>query len=257
MTPRHGPNAQRYLDELTRAIEADLGTPLPPGTTVVPATGRSGSRHGTCYPFEGRSAIWCDPDIADRFAPVAGPTALSADAFVRAAVEHGAERRGIGLNRILDGALVDPQIDLGAASIRPLDRVDRRDVELIATLRAAVSDADADEAELDVEDLDPHIVAAIEVTSDGRGEPVERILALAGARLATTIPFDDIAVITHPGARRRGLGASCVHALVEQRRPSGTPAMYRCEADNTGSDRIAQRLGFDLVQSVGSVCFDA
>lgn len=251
---RLGPNAQRYLEQTRAAVEADLGASLLAGTSLVPADDRLGSRIATCYPFDGRTAVWCDPDVAEQLAPIVGPTPLSARDFVTSCTELGAEVRGIGLNRVLDGPPLDPHIELGACSIRSLDRNDAADVALIAAFRAAVSDADAEEAELDVDDLDPHIVAAIESTDDQHGE---RMLAFAGARLADSIQFDDIGVITHPAARWRGLGVACVHRLIESRRASDTPAMYRCEADNTGSGRIAERLGFDLVQTVGSVRFGA
>ncbi len=119
---------------------------------------------------------------------------------------------------------------------------------------AAVGDDDADEAEFDVAKLDPYIVAAIDQTDEAAAE---RILSLAMARRAHSIPFDDIGVITHPGARRRGLGVACVHRLIELRAASSTPVMYRREAGNTGSNRIALRLGFDLVQTVGSIRFSS
>jgi GNAT superfamily N-acetyltransferase len=246
------PNAQRYFETMLAAIEADLGHALPAGTTLVPAADRVGTGIAACYRFGDRSAVWCDPAALDRLAPFAGSHPVSAHDFVAQAMEVGAERRGIGMNRVLDGPVVDPQIDLGTLTIRSLDPEVASDVALIAALRSAVSDDDADEADLDLDHLDPHIVAVVEPAA---GERHERLLAWAGARAAHAIPFDDIGVITHPAARHRGLGLACVHRLVEGRQSSGTPSMYRCEAMNHGSGRIAERLGFDLVQVVGAVTF--
>ncbi len=250
--PRLGPNAQRYLDTLLATVEADLGHTLPLGTTLVPAADRAESGIATCYPFGDRSAVWCDPDVVGRLAPVVVATPLSARDFVTRAVNLGAAVRGIGVNRVLDGPLLDPQIDLGGVTIRSLDRSLLSDVALITDLRGAVSDDDAEEADFDLDNLDPHIVGAVDLLSEQGGE---RLLACASARLADSVPFDDIGVIAHPAARRRGLGVACVHRLVESRVNSGTPPMYRCEADNTGSNRIAQRLGFGLTQTIGSVRF--
>lgn len=246
-------NAQLYLDAILTAIESDFGGILPLGTSIVAADDRAGSGSATCYPFGDRSAVWCDPEVVHSLERLVGPTALSAGDFVTRAVDIGASVRGIGLNRVLDGPLIDPRVDTSTVTIRTLDRDIDADVELIIDLRAAVSDADADEADLDVDHLDPHIIAAAESAPSDRG----RLLAFASARLADTVPFDDIAIITHPAARRRGFGIACVHRLVQSRQASGTPAMYRCEAGNIGSDRIAQRLGFGLVQTVGSVRFGA
>ena len=248
-----GLNAQRYLNAMLAAIESDLGGRLPLGTSIVAADDRAGSGIATCYPFGNRTAVWCDPELTHSLARLVGSTALSAHEFTTRAVDMGAALRGIGLNRVLDGPLVNPRVDVGPLTIRTLDRHVDADVALTADLRAAVSDADAEEADFDVDHLDPHIVAAVESTPTGR----DRLLAFASARLADSVPFDDIGIITHPAARQRGLGLACVHRLIELRQASDTPAMYRCEADNTGSDRIAQRLGFALVQTVGSVRFGA
>ena len=250
MTAPIGPAGRRYLATVLAAVEADLGRDLPAGTTLVPTADRAGSGGATCYPFDGRSAVWCDPALVEVLAPLTGAVPLSAYEFVDRAVGLGCVRRGIGLNRVLDGAPVDPLVPLDGLVVRTLDPDDADDVALVATLRAEVGDDDADDAELDLDDLDPHLVAVLEPAADGRPA---RVLAFAGARPGDAVPFDDIAVLTHPDARRRGLGLAAVHALVEHRRPSGTPAMYRCEADNVGSARIGERLGFDLVQTIGAV----
>jgi L-amino acid N-acyltransferase YncA len=117
---------------------------------------------------------------------------------------------------------------------------------MLDDLIAASDDDDVDEADLDPEHLDPTFTLL--VTPDGT------IAAYASARPHDLDPcFDDIAVLTHPAWRGRRLGALAVHEFIRHRRAQGHRALYRCNVDNVGSNRVADSLGLTLVMTIGAV----
>lgn len=65
--------------------------------------------------------------------------------------------------------------------------------------------------------------------------------------------FDDVGIVTTPTYRGRGLGRAAVGHLVRQQHNRGRLALYNCDVDNVGSDRLAESLGFTLAQTVASV----
>ena len=75
-----------------------------------------------------------------------------------------------------------------------------------------------------------------------------------GVRRQTQHPaFDDIAVITHPEHRHKGLAAAVVSALSSQQQAAGRLLFYSCDVDNIGSNHVAGSVSFDLVATVTAV----
>lgn len=248
MTHRHGPDAtDRYVAGVLRSAAAKLGTDTLDATTVIADPERIGSDVAVIYPLEQHTLIWCSPDHAPGLASLAADTPIGDRAAVDALRRHGGEVAGAGNHRVLPA---EP-IVVGAAADMRITPLDPTDPHALALLRAFVDDCDADdldEAELDMDDLDDTIVVAL----DGTGA----IAALSSVRPWSIDPaFDDIAVITHPRHRRRGLGAATVAALSAQQREAGRLLFYSCGVDNVGSNRVAESVGFEMVATVTAVSF--
>ena len=133
-------------------------------------------------------------------------------------------------------------------SFRPLDRDDADDRAALARLIDACDDDDLEEAELDLDDLDPHLLAMV----DADGE----IVAESGARPSEVDDrLDDIAVLTHPDHRGRRWGALTVHEFITRRQVDGARFLYRCDVENHGSNRVAESVGFEMIHQIAAVRF--
>jgi GNAT superfamily N-acetyltransferase len=235
-----------YLAALIDAGEVAHGRPLGPGTTLVVDPRRTGTGTATCYPTPHASMVMCDPGVVERLVPVESDMALSAREFVEAAQRLGATVVGYGHIRVLDGHLRRPDADLGDLVVRHFGADDGAPVSMLAALIAACEDDEVDEVELELDRLDPAL--SLVVAPDGT------IAAYASARPhEVASSCDDIGVLTHPAWRGRRLGALAVHELIGQFRTAGRSWMYRCDADNVGSNRVAESLGFTLVTTIGAV----
>ena len=243
---------QAYLDAIVTAAEEAAGRPLGGGTLACPDPDRVGRRSATSYPTPAGTVIWCDPALIDQIALLLadeGGTAITTGRWVELAVAAGAEHAGSGNNRVLIGEIDRPSNGDGRFAARRLDRHVESDVETLRSFVIGIDQDDLDEAELDLDELDPFIVGLF----DG-----DEMVAYASSIPADEMPeFDDIAVLTHPQHRRRGLGALAVAEFVAHRtRADPTRRMlYRCDVDNTGSNGVAEALGFDFVHTIGAVRF--
>ncbi len=215
---------------------------------MVGSPGREGSNSTVAYPMGESTVIWCSTALAPRLADLDGTPALSNTQFIRAATALGGIPGSLGRFRVLDGP---PKTPAGQTpELRSLDRDDRNHQRLIADLVAECSQDDLDECELAMDDLDPVIVAAL--------DPVGAIAALAFVRAwGIDADFDDMGVITRPDCRGRGYAQSAVAHCARQRQEAGRIPLYNCDAENLGSNRLAESLGFQLVQTVASVRFEA
>lgn len=199
------------------------------------------------YPMGERTVIWCSPALAPRLATLVRNAAISNDDFAQEAAELGGTFSGQGRFRLLLSPPHD--IDSGTADLQVLSRDNPADCALIQDFIDACPEADLDEAELEMGDLDPVIL----VTLDQQGA----ISAYASTRPWDVNPnFDDVGILTRPDTRSQGLGTAAVAALARQQLAAGRVPLYNCNVDNLGSNRLAEVVGFELVQTVSAVRFD-
>ena len=238
--------SERYVASLLAAAETAHGRALGSGTTLVVDPGRDGTGSATCYPTPHASVVWCDPTVLARLAPIESSRALSAEEFVAAADALGAALVGFGRIRVLDGDVRRPDADVGGLVVRHVGVDDAPPILMLDDLIGACDDDDVEEADLDLDHLDPTFTLLV--------TPDDMIAAFASARPHEVEPsFDDIAVLTHPAWRGRRLGALAVHEFIRHRRPEGRRWLYRCNLDNIGSNRVAESLGFTVVTTIGAV----
>lgn len=246
MEARQRDSSAHFASAIRRAASKDLGSDLPFGTTVVASASRAGSKNAVAYPLGDRTVIWCSHDLAPQLAPLGTPTPIENDEFVSRATDLGWSIGGRGSFRILSGEPRLPAVDASQSAL--LDRADAAHRALIADFVESCPENDLNETEVTLDSLDPTIVAILD--SDGA------IAAYACARPWDIDPeFDDIGILTRPDCRGRGLGGAAVAALARQQRAGGRVQLYNCNADNIGSNRLAESVGFDLVQTVASVRF--
>ncbi len=243
----HGPQQaprHRYTAGVTATAETRLGTDLGIGTTVIADPERAGTNVAVIYPLEQHTLVWCGPEHAPALEYLADEVPLGAADVVEQLLRRGGGVLGSGNHRVLDGRPAD-RSDAGSrlVSLDPSDAVARR------RLQRFVDDCDPDdldEAELAMDDLDDTILVAL---ADD-----ETIAAFSSVRPWSIDPaFDDIAVITHPAHRQRGLGAAVVSALSSQQQAVGRLLFYGCDVNNVGSNHVAESVGFSLVATVTAV----
>lgn len=244
----------QYFAALATTAKAAANRSLDGGTMIAPVDDRVATRSATSYPTPFGTIVWCDPAFADRLAVVLGERVehpISSDEFVELATADGAELLGFGRNRVLDGQLRVPTAGGHGAelSVRRLDRDVVADVALLTALAAEVTEDDLDEADIELDNLDPFCVGLL----DGR-----QLAGYASGRPSEIHErFDDIGVLVHPAHRRSGLGARAVAEFVQQRQVANPDRLmlYRCTTENAGSNRIAESLGFTLAHTIGAVRF--
>ena len=107
---------------------------------------------------------------------------------------------------------------------------------LVTALHSGCTSSDVDEAEFEIEDLDPTLVGLIDHGA---------LTALAGARPWDARPgLHDIGVIVHPDHRKEGAGTRVVEGVVQLLLNKGVTPLYRCSDANLGSASIARNTGF-------------
>jgi GNAT superfamily N-acetyltransferase len=238
--------ADRLIAAVTTAAGDALGCEPPTGTAIVASEAREGSKLAVAYPLAERTIVWCAPGLASRLAPLEGPTVLDNDEFTARASELGGVYEGAGHHRVLARPAPEPAVETSRLVV--LDRGDAEHRALIAAFIDRCSDDDLDEAELSIELLDEAIVGVL----DDAGA----LVSYASSRpWVFDACFDDVAVITRPDQRGRGLGAAAVAELSRRRQAVGHSMFYSCDIENIGSSRLAESVGFQLVYTVTAVSF--
>lgn len=234
---------QRFARGLVGLVGADPAVLSAPGTTAVADESRAGSRHVACYQIGGHTLMPCDPEVIDTVRLLDDGEVSLTDADFRSWVPTvggtilgRAVMKSVGVNAL---QLVEP---LGTVHVFDWSRP--ADVALMQAFVDGCEQVDLDAAEVDMENLDERAVALL----DDNGA----IQAFASSvEYEVSVPFGDIGILTAPGLRRGGWGRSAVSALVRDVfDPAGIDPLYRCDPDNTGSDRLSAALGFELAASM-------
>jgi GNAT superfamily N-acetyltransferase len=230
----------RGYDAFISSVAASMGlgdAVHTPGTTVVPADDRADSSMVVAYSISEHTVLWCDPAIADDLAELADPGASKSHEEIKAWAERvGWEEVSIARMQLVreSGVAQSPIHD--SIVMRALDRQHVDDVALIDAFKATLSDDDRDEADLDGDRLDEHMLAAV----DERG-----IAAFASQQpFFYADGFGDIAIATRPDVRGLGLGRIAVASLCDEIEARGLFPLYRCDEANPGSVKLSASLGF-------------
>jgi GNAT superfamily N-acetyltransferase len=208
------------------------------GCTVTATEERRGTRLVSHYRIGAHSIVWCDPDVVDAARPLVNPDRpMESDELAAWADVRGGHRVGAGFEHVLP---LGARLPAPAGAVAVLDATHA--IDLVGELLASCSEDDRDEAEFDLEHLDPILVGWL---AD------DRLLGLAGARPWDVRPgFLDIGVIVGPAGRGRGVGTAVAAEVTEQIRLHGHLPLYRCNAVNEASTRLCRRLGFEVAADI-------
>ena len=201
----------------------------------------------SAYLLGSHTLVRCDPAVVDRCRARLGDHPVDLDGFEQALRPIADTMHGRGLIHVMED-VTSLRPEPRDTSVVPLDPGDAASRALIEGLVGLDPDG-ADEAEIDMDDLDTHIVG---VVHEG-----------ALAAYASERPWDldpaaaDIGVLTAPDQRGRGLGHAVVVQLTRQIMHQGRIAMYRCDQANTGSKALCDRVGFTDVCALSAVTLAA
>ena len=244
MTTYPTPDFATALATYHRATEAyigaDPGRLALPGTTVHPLAERDGSGVASAYRIAGSTTIRCANRHAGWLGELAGATTIDLDVFDRWCGDRGGELLGGGLTHLLsDDRPPGPALPPGS-TLRSIDRDDPSDVADLGDFLRSIDPDDVDAAEVDIDDIDPAAVLALDPSG-------------AAAAFASWRPWEDddrfcdIGIVTGPHHRREGWGRAAVSAVIEMAFERGYTPMYRHNDDNLPSHRLAVSLGFTEV----------
>ncbi len=229
---------QRLHEAIARSIGVDVERFDHPETLLVSEESRAGSSYVVAYRVRAATCLRVDPALADRVESLRDSTnALSYDELTSWAHESGWRIVDGGYTHVLGtDDLVERPIPAGA-TLSEFDREVDADVQMIADLLEASDPADADDAEIELDSLDPMIAGLI----DGAG----RMAAYASGRWWDDDQrFDDIGVLTRPDVRGQGWGSAAVAAFSRMSLDAGRLPLYRCNWSNSASRALALSVGF-------------
>ena len=227
---------------LLDAVAGAIGVAGPTGTSVHGHEERRGTGMVTLYPLGDHSALWCDPEVVDRVAAavrsyVELPLTIADWAVI--ADSHGATPIGVGFEHVLPPNWQPPVID-----VEQLDPRSTETVRLVTELLDRCSEDDRDEADFDPDHLDPILVGRVQD---------DELVAIAGGRPEPLRPgFHDIGVVVRPDRRHAGIGVEVVAGVAARILDAGEHPLYRCNLDNVGSRRLAERVGFVRVLEIAA-----
>lgn len=230
----------RYRSGLAAHFGVSAGLFGIPGSIVVPAPSRQGSGRVSHHHIGRQSLIWADPDLESRLADWnRRQSAVAFDELRAVASAAHAELLGHGLEHVLSTTY------RSAARAHEVSVLDGRSADVIRTVQSLFDECsaeDLDDAEFEIDALDPYLVGWIEGG---------RLLALAGGRPESFRPnCMDIGVLVHPEARLGGRGRAVVAAVADVVLEAGHIALYRCSSSNVGSQRLCRAVGFELAMEL-------
>jgi len=238
---------KRYRAGLARYGNIDPECLDRSGTSVAPVADRRGTKLASAYQMGQLTVVYCDPEIVTLLDELASSeTAFSPNDVAPWASTHGFEYIGAGWNHLADRSMVKHvRIPEGATPVT-LDRDSAADSSLIEELVSFTDPEEADEADLDLDNLDPFIVALLDRD--------RRIAAYASEKPSEhEETFADISILTRSDVRGRGWGKAAVSLLCNRIFERRRLPLYRCAQENTGSRHLALSLGFREVVSLAAM----
>jgi GNAT superfamily N-acetyltransferase len=195
------------------------------------------------YNIADHTVLWTGPDSVQRIEALENTsTSLTHGEFLEWATASGAKIHGTGHDHVLSEGSQPPAVH---PSLEYLDGALPETIERARQLFSLASAEELDEADFDLEALDPVLTGW---TEGGL------LVALGGGRLWEERPgFHDIGVLVSPSHRREGLGRRVVAGAVAGILRAGGAPLYRCAVDNHGSKGIAMSLGFRVACSIQAV----
>jgi GNAT superfamily N-acetyltransferase len=208
-----------------------------PGTSVVAADDRAGSSMVVCYSIAEHMTLWCDPAVVNDLSVLVDPSVSRSEEEITSwAEEAGWEVISVAHMQLLrSSGVVRADVPIDVVT-RSLDRESAEDVALIDAFKSTLSEDDRDEADLDGDRVDEHVLAVVD----------EQGIAVFASQQAFWYAerFADIAIATRPDARGRGLGRYAVAALCDEIESRDLFPLYRCDVANLGSMKLSASLGF-------------
>lgn len=236
-----------YLAALWSSMELDPQQLDSPQTLIRSEPDRVESDMAVAYHLGPLTVIRTDPALADDVQELVSPDeTLDAERFKAWATERGWLFIDGGDQHLIDSSGLRVAPIPAGAELQDLDRENADHRSLIADFVARNDPEDVEEAEVELDNLDPLIIGLV----DGTGA----VRAMASGRVwDDEESFDDIGVLVDDELRGQGWGAAVVSALCQASFAAGRLPLYRCNWSRTASKALAMSLGFTLVAQVSAV----
>ncbi len=234
----------RFHTALAHAMGLDLGRFDTAATIVLSEPDRVGSGYVAVCRIRQLTCVRADPALALGVEELTDPhSSLSFDDAREWAKRSGWVVVDGADHHLVTASDLAPRVPPQRASVVFLDRDDPVDHRRIAELIEACDADDLDEAEIDIEDLDPIIVALL----DDQGRLGSFV---SGRRWTQDERFDDIGVITRDDLRGKGWGSANVAAFSRRCFELDRLPLYRCNWSRTASKALVTGLGFKRSVSI-------
>ncbi len=237
----------KHLAALINEAGIDAEVAATAQTIVRAEHDRIDSAMAVAYLIGQATVIRCDPALAGDLAGIASDSvSTSSESFEAWAIKRGWEFIDGNDQHVVAPEVLQPRpLPIGATRCE-LDRDNAEHRALLGALFERNDPEDVDEAEFELDDLDPHIVGLL----DGDGE----LRAVASGRVWDADPdFDDIGVLTDEPVRGQGWGAAVVSDFCEASFARGRLPLYRCNWSRTASKALALSLGFEANMRLSAV----
>lgn len=241
---------EKLRDEIAQSMGVDPSVFASPNVTVAPDERRAESHVSTAYAFGDHLVVFCDPAAEAILREGVRDMEPTLDAWCNRAGELGGEFLGIGRNQVLAVRDLAEPVLVDGFEFRVLDRDDAAHMAMIQRLIDVSDPDDVDEAEIEMDNMDPFI----DVVVDEQRE----IASFAAARpFETASTFYDIGILTRADCRAQGLGTAAVMTLCRHLLAENAEPLYRCDEDNQGSVALSAGMGFEVAHRLAAFRFAA